>query len=93
MSDAEIGGVIVGLTEVIKNLGIPSKYCPAIAVLLGVGLAVYDGYTQGQTDYVAMVIRGVVLGATTTGLYAATGNMVGKASSPSNNGNYPQETY
>ena len=56
--------IIVGLTEAIKQYGVPSKFCPTIAILIGALL----GYLENPT--LNGVIYGVTLGATVTGGYA-----------------------
>ena len=57
---------IVGITEAIKQYGIPSEFCPSIAILVG---AVF-GYAEKQDAQ--GILEGVVLGATVTGGYAVT---------------------
>ncbi len=57
---------IVGLTEAIKQYGIPSKFCPTLAILIG-GLL---GYAE-QPDSKG-ILEGILLGATVTGGYAVT---------------------
>lgn len=57
---------IVGITEAIKQYGIPSSFCPSIAIIIG---AIF-GYTEKPTA--AGILEGIVLGATVTGGYAIT---------------------
>lgn len=64
MNRAEKIAAIVGITEAIKQMGVPSKFCPAIAIVLG---ALF-GYADNQTSQ--GIIDGVILGATVTGSYA-----------------------
>lgn len=91
MNDIEIATVIVGITEVVKKIGLPSQYCSAFAILLGAGIAVFDGYKNGEIDIYAGVIRGVIIGTTSTGLYAATDKMIDK--NTIQNANISQETH
>ncbi len=79
MTEAELGATIVGITEMAKYVGMPAKYCPGFAIILAIGLSVYDQYTKGAGDYVSAVLRGIVVGTTTTGLYAAGTNVLEKA--------------
>ena len=57
---------IIGITEAVKQYGIPSKYCPSIAIIVGALLG-YAEYPDAQG-----ILEGVVLGATVTGGYAVT---------------------
>ena len=62
---------IVGITEAIKQYGIPGEYCPSVAIIVG---ALF-GYAE-RPDAQG-ILEGVVLGATVTGGYAVT-KRVGK---------------
>jgi len=57
---------IVGITEAIKQYGVPSEFCPSIAIIVG---ALF-GYAE-KPDAQG-ILEGVVLGATVTGGYAVT---------------------
>lgn len=58
--------LVVGLTEVAKQFGLPSRYAPLWAVGLGVlatlGLAFFDLATQ-------VILTGVAIGLSAAGLY------------------------
>lgn len=58
----DIALLIAGLTQVAKMSGLPSKFLPAFAVVLGAGL----GYVSTWTFYGAT--NGVMAGLVTTGL-------------------------
>lgn len=77
MNETEIGAVIVGITELLKSFGLPSKLCPAAAIIIGgiIGVA-EETRTGGEIDFYAGSMRGLLIGATTTGLYAATDKMI-----------------
>jgi len=62
---------IIGITEAIKQYGIPSQFCPTIAIIVGALLA-YAEKPNSQG-----VLEGIILGATVTGGYAVT-KRVGK---------------
>lgn len=64
MNRAEKIAAIVGITEAIKQMGVPSRFCPAIAIIVG---ALF-GYVENQTAQ--GILDGVILGATVTGSYA-----------------------
>ena len=75
LTEAEIGIVVVGVTEVFKRFGLKKKYAPVFAIFLAIILTVADEFRTGGADYFKAVIRGIVVGVTTTGLYAAAGNL------------------
>jgi len=89
MNEAEIAAVIVGLTEMVKKFGLPSQYCPLIAVVIGIAVVVGEEVKNGGQDYYSAVFRGLLIGLTSTGLYATTDKMVTKGA----NANTTQETY
>ncbi len=88
MEEAELIAAVVGITEVVKNLGIPAKYCTTIAILLGVVLAIVAEHTWGHGNYMIAAIRGVIFGTTATGLYSVGDKVIEK----SKNGNSRLET-
>ena len=56
--------IIAGITEAVKQYGIPSAFSPTIAIILGALLSFFEKPNpQG-------VLEGVILGATVTGIYA-----------------------
>ena len=57
---------IVGITEAIKQYGIPSQFCPTIAIVIGALLS-YAEKPNSQG-----ILEGIILGATVTGGYAVT---------------------
>jgi len=57
---------IVGITEAIKQYGIPSQFCPTIAIIIGALL----GYAEKPNSQ--GILEGIILGATVTGGYAVT---------------------
>lgn len=62
-SKAEKIAAIVAITQIIKYYGVPSKFLPVFAILLGAILEYSDVQTsQG-------ILNGMVLGAMTTGSY------------------------
>ena len=64
MDEAQKIAAIVGITEAIKQYGVPSKYCPTIAIAVGAMLSYVDKpNAQG-------ILEGIVWGASITGGYA-----------------------
>ena len=63
MTKPETIAAIVAITQVFKYYGVPSKFCPIVAMGFGAAFGYADNPTaQG-------IIDGVVLGAMTTGSY------------------------
>ncbi len=62
---------IVGITEAIKQYGVPSDFCPTIAIIVG---ALF-GYAEKPNSQ--GILEGIILGATVTGGYAVS-KRVGK---------------
>lgn len=69
---------IVGITEAIKQYGVPGEYCPSVAIIIG---ALF-GYAE-KPDAQG-ILEGVVLGATVTGGYAVTKRVGQGAMNPFN---------
>ena len=70
--------IIIGLAQVIKKLGCPTKWIPLIDVALGVvsgvfvfGLYLKYGITEG-------IVMGIVMGLTACGLFSGVKNTIGK---------------
>ncbi len=78
MNDVELAGAVIGITEVVKNLGLPAKLCPVFAVLTGVGLAMTSEVLYGGGHYFRALVRGVIFGTTATGIYSVGGKVVEK---------------
>ena len=96
MENVEIAAAVVGITEVVKKIGLPAKYCPAFAIALGAILALLAEITYGNSPigimgfvsaYFWAIIRGAIIGTTATGLYAVGGGVVDKVRN-----NKPQTT-
>ena len=64
MTDEYKIAAIVGITEAIKQYGIPGKFCPSIAIIVGAVL------NYAEKPNAQGILEGVVLGATITGGYA-----------------------
>lgn len=67
--------MITGLLDVAKNLGVPGKVVPVLAIGLGIGVSVA---TKGAN--VQNVLEGIVIGLSSVGLYSTS-----KTISPDNN--------
>lgn len=62
-----IVAVIIGLIQVVKTAGFPSKFAPLLSVALGVG-AVY--LTGGEATTGLALFNGVLYGLMASGLYS-----------------------
>ena len=64
MDDSYKIAAIVGITEAIKQYGVPSQFCPTIAIIIGAII----GYAESPTS--DGILKGIIWGAVTTGGYA-----------------------
>lgn len=73
VSTLAVGGVsivalIIGLVKVARETGLPSKYAPALSILLGVTFGVSAALYASSAVYVG-VIGGIAAGLGASGLY------------------------
>ena len=57
--------IIVGLVQVVKGVGIPSKYAPLVSIAFGIGLVALTGVV-----WQAFVVQGIIAGLAASGLYS-----------------------
>jgi len=69
--DVLIVPFIVGVVELVKKLGLPSKFCPVVSVILGVIIGLV--YIS-PNDIAQGVLVGASLGLSAVGLYSGTKN-------------------
>lgn len=77
MTPIEIGGfsiIFVGLTELIKEYGMPNKWAPLCAIVLSVGFSFLVAYRDGG-GYLDAGISGLIIGLTAIGLYSTGQNI------------------
>lgn len=61
---------VIALVTLFKDLGLPSKLSPLLAVVLGVALSVLGALSLGAvTNWYETVSLGVILGLSAAGLY------------------------
>lgn len=58
--------VIIAVVELIKQYGLPSKYAPLLALLLGLAVSFFSA----QTVSIEAGLEGLVLGLSASGLYS-----------------------
>ncbi len=73
--------VIIGLVQLAKQVGLPSKYGGLLAVALGVGVALGYAYYAEIAAFRA-VVTGLALGLSAAGLYSTTKNATEPAKQP-----------
>lgn len=59
--------VITALVEILKQAGLPTKFAPLSAVLLGL-LFAFIGIT-GDNEFTGKIISGLIAGASASGFY------------------------
>ena len=75
--------LIVGLAEVIKRIGLPSKWIPLIDVALGAILGAFvDGLLLGMGVPQGIIV-GIILGLSACGLFSGVKSITGGYDEPS----------
>jgi len=64
--------LIIGLTEAVKRLGLEPKWCPLLAVALGIGLNFLGKVLGAATG--ELLVGGIIAGLTACGLYSGVKN-------------------
>lgn len=76
---------VLALVTIAKDLGLPAKFSPALAVILGVALAVFDGLALGTLDSSQNILEhvsvGIILGLSASGVYDGA-KMIGSRRPP-----------
>lgn len=68
-------GLIIALVEVAKKVGIPARFSPILALILGIAAGIV---TYGATDVVQGIVLGLAAGASAVGVYSGTKNVMEK---------------
>jgi hypothetical protein len=76
MPDSVFGVVIIplliGLVEVAKRAGLPDRWCPLLAVALGLAFAAAWQWSQASPDWFEALIVGCAWSLSACGLYAGS---------------------
>jgi len=72
---------IVGLTQVAKDTGLPAKFAPLIAVLIGAAAGIAQ-LEQGKLPWIPAIALGIVFGLSACGLYDTAKNVIPNLSNP-----------
>lgn len=67
-----ITAVIVGMVEIVKRVGMPSKFAGLLAVCLGVFAAISLSASQGSILWYESVRDGIIIGLTAAGVYSGS---------------------
>ena len=70
-----LSAIIVGVIEVFKKLGLPHRWCPLIALILGILVGVFY---VGE-DVKEGILIGISIGLSSCGLYSGVKNTIGKS--------------
>ena len=73
--DAAMVGLIMALVEAAKRTGMPARFAPLLALVLGIGAGVFF---IAPGDYAQGILFGIALGLSAVGLYSGTKNVVRK---------------
>lgn len=73
ITDAGIIAVVIGLVQVVKTLGLSTRYAPLLSVILGVvGAFLLTDAQVGLT-----IFHGLILGLSACGLWSSTRSTIG----------------
>jgi len=67
-----IMAMIIGLVEIGKKIGLPDKFCPLLALVLGIGFALL---LPGLST-TSIIFGGIVVGLSAVGLFSTVKNTV-----------------
>lgn len=79
MTESQIAAAVVWLTELIKNIWIPTKYRPALAIIISILLVLWDQINWWQEiNYYASIMKWLIIWASVTWIYKAADKMITK---------------
>lgn len=73
--------LVAGLVELAKRSGLPAKFSPLVAVLLGMVAGVAYIAPANDATWSVGILAGVVVGLVTSGLYSSGKNLIEAARS------------
>jgi len=71
LSFSALTGLTIGICEVIKRIGLPDRFIPLTAVVVGVVLVVLGDLTALTT---LSILTGIAIGLSAVGLYSGVSN-------------------
>ena len=63
--------ITIGIVEAFKGLGVPTKWCPILAIFIGLGLSALAFLVENK-NVVNFILMGIILGLTSVGLFSTT---------------------
>ncbi len=79
MTESQIAAAVVWLTELIKNIWIPTKYRPAFAIILAILICLWDQANSWlEIDYYSWIMKWLIIWASVTWIYKAADKMITK---------------
>lgn len=74
ISTGSVMAAVMGITQAIKMLGLPSRFAPITSVAVGIAFAMF--FLKTSTP--EAVFAGIVMGLTVSGLYSGGKALLGK---------------
>lgn len=70
-----IVAIIIGGVQIAKEIGLPLKYCPLLALFMGVGVS-FLTLSSETYSIQQIILLGIVTGLSSVGLYSGTKNSI-----------------
>lgn len=81
---------IVGLVQVTKDLGVPGRFAPALAVLFGLA-AGFAQFYAAHLPWIPAAVTGIALGLSAVGLYSGARTVAQSVSFSPQTSTFPRE--
>lgn len=65
LEEVVIIAIVIGITQVAKQLGMPNRFSPVLAIICGIGIA----FVATMGGFWEVVLQGVIVGLTAAGLW------------------------
>lgn len=75
ITTAIITAIVIGLVQAAKQLGLPTKYAPLTAIVLGVACTMVAAFFTASAG---IIFTGLVIGLSACGLYSGVKTTAGK---------------
>lgn len=69
LSSIVLSALTVGLVQLGKQVGVPSKFAPLLALVVGIGLS-FLASIELHTSVVMSIFSGLIIALTSVGMYA-----------------------
>lgn len=69
-------GIVIGLAEIYKRIGLPTKLVPLVDLFLGLSISILTGLTISKKTIPNCVLDGILVGLMACGLYSGIKNIV-----------------